>query len=214
MHAARPFAASALLLWLVFAAVAEAAESPRESAVTLTTAALAERRRADALAEGWAEAYDKGIALAGQAVAADPSYAEAYYAMFLNVGLRARRAGIAAQAVNVRRLKELLDKTIALDPCHADAWEARGEMLMQLPWVLGGSQAKGEQALQRSAECDPGWAKPALRLAEAHWKKGDGAGARAEAERARELASARGDDDLRQEAEALLREISVAASRR
>ncbi len=204
----------ALVLLLAAAVAASADPTPRERAEELTEASLRERWRAEALSDGWAEAYTKGVDLAEQAIVADPTYPDAHYALFLNLGLRSKRTGVAAQLTNVRRLKHLLDKTIELDPCHADAWEARGEMLMQLPVLFGGSKEKGEEALRRSAECNPSWAKPPLRLAQAHWKKGDAKRARAEAERARELASAGGDEDLRREAQDLLEEISVAGSKR
>ncbi len=204
----------ALVLSLAPVVGVSADPTPRERAKELTEASLRERWRADAQREGWAEAYDEGARLAEQAIAADPSYADAHYALFLNLGLRSQRTGVAAQVTNIRRLKQLLDKTIELDPCHADAWEARGEMLMQLPLLLGGSEQKGEEALGRSAECNPRWAKPWLRLAEAHRKNGDAERARSEAERARELASAAGDEDLRREAQKLLEEISGTGSRR
>ena len=109
--------------------------------------------------------------------------------------------------MSVSRLKGLLRKTLELDSRHAHAWEAQGEMLMRLPWLLGGSDEEGERALRRAAELAPKWAKPRLRLAEFDFERGRKARARAEAVIARDLAKAAGDDDYRAEAEALLRKI-------
>jgi Tfp pilus assembly protein PilF len=127
------------------------------------------------------------------------------------VGRKSERASVAAQAMSISELKKLLEKTLELDPEHAHAWEAKGEMLMRLPRLFGGSEKQGEQALRRSAELDRKWAKPVLRLAQYDWKKGRRAEARAEAEHARELARAAGDEDFTKAANDLLREIDLTA---
>ncbi|MGH7897765.1 MAG: hypothetical protein ACREQQ_07425, partial [Candidatus Binatia bacterium] len=88
------------------------------------------------------------------------------------------------------------------------------EMLLRLPWLLGGSETEGEQALRRSQELAPKWAKPPLRLAEFHWKKGKTEEARAEALHASELARAAGDGDGLKAAEALLGEIDAVLKRK
>jgi hypothetical protein len=74
---------------------------------------------------------------------------------------------------------------------------------------MGGSTSEGEQALRRSADLAPQWAKPQLRLAELDWKNGRADEARAEALRARDLARAAGDEDHVRDAEALLRKMNV-----
>jgi hypothetical protein len=70
------------------------------------------------------------------------------------------------------------------------------------------------QALRRSAELDPKWAKPVLRLAQYDWKEGHVAEARTGAGRARELARAAGDEDATKEADDLLKEIGGSAEDR
>jgi tetratricopeptide (TPR) repeat protein len=165
-------------------------------------------KKADKLENGWEAVYDSGIGLAEQAIARDPSVADGHYALFVNLGRKAERTGVAAQTMKISRLKKLLDKTLELDPRHADAWEAKGEMLIRLPRLFGGSEIEGERALRHSAELDPKWAKPPLRLAELDWKKGRVDQARAEAERARDLARASGEQDFLKEAEELLNQMS------
>jgi len=199
---------SAPLLLFGVVCLAQAAEDvPPQTARQLVDAALAARKQADGLEKGWERAYDTGIALAEKAIEADPNLADAYYAVFVNLGRKSERTGMTAQMANIGRLKELLRKTLELDPRHSHAWEATGEMLIRLPWVMGGSEKKGEEALRRAKELSPKWAKPALRLAELHWKKGNAEDARAEALEARELARAASDGELLEDAEALVAEI-------
>jgi tetratricopeptide (TPR) repeat protein len=187
-----------------------AAESRRAEAQSLADAAFAEGHKADHLASDWDATYDSGIELAKRAIEIDPSLADGYYALFVNLGRKSERTSVAAQAMHISELKQLLDKTLELDPAHAHAWEAKGEMLMRLPRLLGGSETQGLQALRRSAELDPKWARPVLRLAQYDWKKGRGAEAQTEAEHARELARVAGDEGSMKEADDLLKEIGAA----
>ena len=188
-------------------AVAADAAIPREAAQRLADQALEERKKADRLETGWQEVYDHGIELANQAIALDPSVADAHYALFVNLGKKSERTGVGSQFMNISRLKELLNKTLELDPNHAHAWEAKGEMLLRMPRLWGGSASEGERALRRAAELAPRWSKPELRLAELDWKNGRAAEARTEAERARDLARASEEDDLLADAEALLKKM-------
>lgn len=198
----------ATVLLFCFAVQGHAAEeAPAQTPRQLADAALSARARADHLEAGWVEVYDTGITLAEKAIQADPNLADAYYALFVNLGRKSERTGVTAQMANIGRLKELLRKTLELDPRHAHGWEATGEMLIRLPWVMGGSEKKGEEALRRSAELDPKWPKPPLRLAQFLWKKGNAEEARAEALKARDLARASSSADFLKEAEELLAEI-------
>jgi tetratricopeptide (TPR) repeat protein len=167
--------------------------------------------RAEAAETGWAEIYDQGIDLARRAIALDPSDAEAHYSLFLNLGRKSQRSGLGSQFRNVSDLKAELAKTIELDPNHADAWEARGEMLLKLPRLFGGSRSDGEKALRRSQELAPDWAKPPLRLAELYEKEGKTEEARAQASRALELARKSGDARFASDAEALLTRLPSSA---
>jgi tetratricopeptide (TPR) repeat protein len=187
---------------------ADEATSPRETAQRLADQSLAESKKAEGVESGWQEIYDRGIDLANQAMALDPAVADAHYALFINLGRKAERTGIGSQMRAISKLKKLLNETIELDPRHAHAWEAKGEMLLRLPRLMGGDAAEGERALRHSAELAPRWPKPPLRLAELDWKNGRVTEARAEAERARDLAREAGDQDYRADAEALLKKMS------
>jgi tetratricopeptide (TPR) repeat protein len=195
------------MVGLLYFGLGRAEESHSTEAQRLADAAFTERQKGDGLATGSEAAYEKGIELAKRAIEIDPSLADGYYALFENLGRKSERAGVGAQAMHVAELKRLLDKTLELDPSHARAWEAKGEMLIRLPWLLGGSDAEGRKALERSAALDPKWPKPVLRLAQDDWKHGHAAEARAGARRARELAQAAGDEKSTKEADDLLKEI-------
>ncbi|MGH7804681.1 MAG: hypothetical protein ACREQJ_10060, partial [Candidatus Binatia bacterium] len=155
---------------------------------SLVRDSMARYHAANASRDGWRELSDEGVRLAERAAELDPKNAAARYALFLNLGLRAERSGLGAQLFTVRRLRALLDETIELDPRHAHAWEARGEMLARMPRLLGGSRTEAEKAYRRSAELDPEWAKPWLRLAELARENDDLKTAKELGHRARRLA--------------------------
>jgi tetratricopeptide (TPR) repeat protein len=191
--------------------VAAAESGGSSEARRLTEESRQAYHRAEAAETGWAEIYDQGIDLARRAIALDPSDAEAHYSVFLNLGRKSQRSGIGAQFRNVSELKSELAKTLELDPNHADAWEAQGEMLLQLPRLMGGSRSEGEKALRRSQELAPSWAKPPLRLAELYEKDGNTTAARAEASRALELARKSGDTRFASDAEAIMNRLPPSA---
>jgi len=115
--------------------------TPHETAQRLADQALAERKKADRLETGWQEVYDHGIELATQAIALDPSVADAHYALFVNLGKKSERTGVGAQLRNISHLKELLNKTLELDPRHAaelaPRWSKPQLRLAEVDWKNG-----------------------------------------------------------------------------
>jgi tetratricopeptide (TPR) repeat protein len=201
------------LAWglLVFPAISSAEAEPGGSArgaVELTEAAFVYLHQGDAREEGWEEAYQAGIAAAEQAIELAPENANAHYALFCNLGRRLERSGPLSQAFSVRRLHTLLERTVELDPSHAHAWSALGEMLLRLPWLLGGSEKDGLAALHHAAELDPGWYKPHLRLAEYFLSDGKAEQARQEARVAKKLAMLAGESEAVAQASRILGERS------
>ena len=185
-------------------------DEPSE-AQRMTDEAFAVYKQAEAAQQGWAEIYQRGIELSRRAIALEPNLADAYYALFLNLAKLGVRKSYARQFRNLSELKGLLKKTIELDPNHAHAWEAQGEMYLQLPRLFGGSESEAEKALRRSHEIAPKWSKPVLRLAQLHQKNGNAAVAKTEAATALELAKAEGDQELAKEASELLSQVASAA---
>jgi len=143
-----------VLVLLLYASSVLGEATRQDDARSLAEQAFAANKQGNALEKDWDAAYDRGIALANQAIALDPGLADAYYALFLNLGRKSERGGMTSQMKNLSELKRLIDRTLELDPNHAHAWEAKGEMLVRLPRLLGGSMSEGEKALRRSAEAE------------------------------------------------------------
>ena len=59
-----------------------------------------------------------------------------------------------------------LDRTLELDPDHAEALASKGIMLIRLPRLFGGDAAKGEAMLRRVLVLDPEAVSTRLVLAE------------------------------------------------
>lgn len=197
-------ALAAAVVLLAEARAAEVSAEKKTESVRLTAESLARFSAAEASENDWKAIYDEGIRLGEAAALSDPTSAEAHWAVFVNIGRRAKRSGVTAQITIIGRLRELIEKTVELDPRHARGWEARGEMLIALPWLLGGSTEGGKKSLEEAARLAPNWAKPPLRLAKLHENEGETAQALAHAEKALALAEASGDAEYRKEARALL----------
>jgi hypothetical protein len=73
----------------------------QEEARSLAEQAFAANQQGNQLESGWEAAYDHGIALANQAIALDPDLADAYYALFLNIGRKSERGGVGSQMRNL-----------------------------------------------------------------------------------------------------------------
>jgi hypothetical protein len=113
-------------------------------------------------------AYRDGLQWAECAVAADDNNADAHYARFANKGRIMLLEGAAANPLNLLTVNRELDRTLALNPHHADALAARGGMYRQLPWVLGGSLEKAAEYLNRAVALDPDACGSRIELAETY----------------------------------------------
>jgi hypothetical protein len=97
-----------------------------------------------------------GIALAQQAVDADPGDARAHFALFCNLGRRARDGGVSvSRLLEILRVLRELDETVALAPDDPDVLTAKGAILVSLPRLLGGDADAGESWLRRALTVDP-----------------------------------------------------------
>src|SRR4030095_6421787 len=64
------------------------------------------------------------------------------------------------------RVRREIDMTLALAPDYPAALAAKGEMLVELPRLLGGDPQEGERLLRRAVALDPD--DPPIRLVPAH----------------------------------------------
>ena len=112
-------------------------------------------------------AYSDGLQWAERAVAADDNNADAHYARFANQG-RIMQVEGAVNPLNLLAVNRELDRTLELNPDHADALAARGGMYRQLPWALGGNLQKAADYLSRAVALDSDACGSRIELAETY----------------------------------------------
>jgi hypothetical protein len=154
--------------------------------------------------------FDKGQALAEQAVALDDNSARAHFGLFCNLGENLRVDGEKITSVmGLRRLQHEVDRTLELDPNNSDALATKGTLLLKLPRLFGGDAAQGEQMLRRVLVLDDKAIGTRLTLARYVESRGDRDEAVAFATRALQIAKEQGRADKVAEAQALLAELGT-----
>jgi tetratricopeptide (TPR) repeat protein len=137
------------------------ASSPRAGAVPPGSAdaagSLALCRTAETLAGAEGDALlTRGLALAEQALDANPGDALGHFALFCNLGRRVQATGLGfTTGFAVFRAIRALDAALALAPDDVDVVTAKGVLLLQLPRLLGGDVARAEEWLRRALAIDP-----------------------------------------------------------
>src|SRR4030095_2702907 len=157
----RYFAAS-----LVLCAVVARGGQP-EPVGPATTEAVALCNEADRVSgAGRSPVLARGLARAEEAVRADPQDAVAHFAVFCNLGKRLemmrRGGGLFGTLGDLGRVRKEIDIALALAPDYAAALAAKGEMLVEMPRLLGGDPREGERLLRRAVALDPD--DPQMRL--------------------------------------------------
>jgi hypothetical protein len=108
----------------------------------------------------------RGLARAEEAVRATPRDAVAHFAVFCNLGKRLELerygTGLLPMLGALHRVQREIDLALALVPDYPAALAAKGEMLVELPRVLGGDPREGERLLRRAVALDPD--DPRMRL--------------------------------------------------
>ena len=127
-------------------------------------------RRADkkaALAD-----YTRAEQLAGMAVSLSSASAESWYWHGVALGKQGEARGMMRSLFMVGPLKKRMEGTLRLAPCHAPAHHVLGELLWQLPGVVGGSKAGARTELEAALDCDPAYTAPYATLAEVYLDAG------------------------------------------
>src|SRR5262249_16300351 len=134
-----------------------ATDAAASSAGSLAAPALALCEEADRLSGAEKQrALQRGLELAQLAAAADPNDARAHFAVCCNLGKQAQSRGASLGDLGaVGRLRRELDTALALAPGDSDALAAKGELLLALPWFLGGNARQGEALLRAALLKDP-----------------------------------------------------------
>ena len=86
--------------------------------------------------------YQEALNLARRAVDLDDNNANAHFAVFVSQGHILLLEGATVNPVNLLKANKELDRTLELDPNHADALASKGGLYRQLPWVLGGNPVR------------------------------------------------------------------------
>jgi tetratricopeptide (TPR) repeat protein len=199
--------ASVLLSWVVIPGV-----WGEESAQVLTSQAMEEcqagRRAKDSkirLAH-----FERGQTLAEKAVELDNRSADAHFALFCSIGERMRSNGeVVFSVLEYGRMMEALDQTLLLNPNHNDALSAKGTLLVEVPWFLGGDPKKGEVMLRQVIEDDPASINARMVVARLCAEREEHQEAFDLAKKALELARAGNREDLLPEAQKTFSEIQT-----
>jgi len=112
--------------------------------------------------------YERGKEHAETAIREDANDPDAHFALFANWGRWLQIDGWLKNSFKLPALRRELDRTIELDPNHADALAAKGGLYLQLPGFLGGDTSKAEGLLRRSIELDPAAVGARLELADCY----------------------------------------------
>ena len=103
-----------------------------------------------------AEMLSRGSALAEAALREDERDVLAHFALFCNLGRRIRHGGFTVGLpFDVRRALRAIDRAAVLAPADPDVLTAKGAVLIELPPLLGGDAARGEEWLRRALAVDP-----------------------------------------------------------
>jgi hypothetical protein len=201
--------AVAAVVWLGTASDLRAVDRTVEDLARAARAECEQGRRSQARDER-KQHFERGKALAVQAVAKDENFADAHFALFCNEGELMRLDGESVSSLfALRQLMAELDRTLALQPDHTDALAAKGTMLIRLPRLLGGDARTGEQMLRQVVQRDPNAFSSRITLAKACNARGDRAEAVAFAQRALQIAKSQGRADKVAEAQATLAELAA-----
>jgi hypothetical protein len=154
--------------------------------------------------------FERGEALATQAIALDEHNANAHFGIVCNLGELLRLDGEKLTSVfELRRLMSEVDRTLQLDPNNTDAMATKGNLLVRLPRMFGGDPAEGERLLRLVVQRDDSAVTSRITLAKTCEARGDRAEAVGFASRALEIAKEQGRTDKVAEAQATLDELSA-----
>ncbi|TBR21176.1 hypothetical protein EPO15_10930 [bacterium] len=116
--------------------------------------------------------YSRAEQLAGLAVSLSSGSADAWYWHGVALGKQGEARGMMRSLFMVGPLKKRMEGALRLAPCHAPAHHVLGELLWQLPGVLGGSKAGARKELEAALACDGSYTAPYSTLAEVYLDAG------------------------------------------
>ena len=183
--------------WLLLGVLAVSAHAADPQGTEVSHRAHARCVEAQALAgDARTKAYRESLADADAAIAANESDALAHFAAFCALGGLLRDEGVSLAApLQLRRLRREVDRALELAPDFADALAGKGQLLLNVPRLLGGDPAEGERLLRRSLAIDPDFLTPRFALVDALKARGATDEARREAALALAIAERKRDPE-------------------
>jgi tetratricopeptide (TPR) repeat protein len=102
-------------------------------------------------------AFERGIAAAHQAVAAQPNRPEGHFWLAATMGGLAESAGLRAGMRYRKPIREALERVLQIDPAFQSGSPDRalGRWYFKVPRLFGGSREKSEQHLRKSLTYNP-----------------------------------------------------------
>ena len=157
------------------------------------------------------EHFERGEALASQAVTLDDGSAAAHFAVVCNLGEMLRLDGEKITSVfGLHRLMNEVNRTLELDPEHVNAMATKGNLLLRLPRMFGGDAREGERLLREVVRRDENALTSRITLARTCEARGERDEAVEFASRALQIATQQGRADKAAEARTTLTELGVS----
>lgn len=118
--------------------------------------------------------YERGIAVARQAVTVSANAAEGHFWLGANYGGVGEQKGMFKAVQLIGKIRAEMETVVRLNPGYEDAkaYLALGELDRQLPWVMGGSTARAISYCEQGLKLAPGNAELKLSLAQAYLEGG------------------------------------------
>lgn len=122
--------------------------------------------------------YRQAGELAEKALAENPHSAQANFILFAARGRILLAEGPLKGLLHLHSVDGYLERALELDPQYAHALAAKGGLLLDLPFYLGGDPEQAERILRHAVELNPTGPGTRLGLARAMLRNGDPTGAR------------------------------------
>jgi tetratricopeptide (TPR) repeat protein len=112
-------------------------------------------------------AYDRGRELGRRAVELAPKSHDAHLWYAINTGRWGQTKGIMRSLFLLPTVREEIDIVLALNPRSVRGHALAGNVLLELPGLVGGDRAKAEEHFRRALEADPKFTVARVDLARA-----------------------------------------------
>lgn len=100
-------------------------------------------------------AYDRGREIARRAIELAPKSEDAHFWFVANTGRWGQTKGVLRSLFLLPTMREELDIILGLSPRSARAHNVAGNLMSEVPGLLGGDKAKAEEHFKKALDIDP-----------------------------------------------------------